>query len=374
VNKSLTLVLAALSVLLGLLLVEAAGRIFLRLRPAYDVLFLQPDRALGWKQVPALEWTWAGTHWYAKDFSVEIATNSLGFRDRERELAKPAGVERVALLGDSFVEAIQVPLDQTAGQLLEARLNGSGPGPRYEVLNFGISNFGVGQYLLAWETWARRFQPDLVFLFVAEFHLRRTLSRFEMGRFHHTSDRALWIRPTFRLEAGALVREPAAEYDAFVAAQRELMEREFAGGRSRRRANSFLPQLLREWRLRFGSGGAALAGPPRQEIDPATIELNLRIIQELGRQVEAQDGRLILVDANAYFDGSERLSEVLRSACRQQGLGYVPLAERLLAADQEGQATRWPSDGHFNPAGNQVFADALYEWIRGQSPAAPNPD
>src|SRR5262245_12197962 len=115
--------------LVALLAVEVAGRVFLRAWPSYEVLFLEPDRAVGWKLVPGQRFTWTGIHWYARDFSVDVETNSLGFRDRERSVAKPPDTIRVALLGDSFVEALQVPLEETAGQLLEQSLDvGSAPG------------------------------------------------------------------------------------------------------------------------------------------------------------------------------------------------------------------------------------------------------
>jgi hypothetical protein len=129
-------VLALLPLLLSLLLIEMGGRVFLALWPAHDVLFLEPDRAVGWKQVANLQWTWSGTDWFARDYSIPVHTNALGFRDREHEPAKPAGVVRIALLGDSLVEALQVPLEQTAGALLEAQLNAEENQPaRYEVLN-----------------------------------------------------------------------------------------------------------------------------------------------------------------------------------------------------------------------------------------------
>jgi len=85
------------------------------------------------------------------------------------------------------VEAIQVPFDRTTSHLLELDLNrrfrtltGS---TQYEVLNFGISNFGVRQYLLCWEEYASRFAPDLVFILVADFHMQRTVTREEESSF-----------------------------------------------------------------------------------------------------------------------------------------------------------------------------------------------
>jgi hypothetical protein len=72
-----------------------------------------------------------------------VQTNAHGFRDLAREIQKPERVIRIALLGDSFVEAIQVPFNKTAGHLLEQKLNNIITAPKklstnpfkYEVLN-----------------------------------------------------------------------------------------------------------------------------------------------------------------------------------------------------------------------------------------------
>lgn len=362
-------VLGTVSLLLTLLVIEAAGRVFLAIWPSYDVLFLEPERGVGWTQVPNLEWTWAGVDWYAKDYSARIRTNSLGFRDLERSPAKPEGTVRVALLGDSFVEAIQVPLEKTAGQLLEAQLNATGQPPRYEVLNFGISNYGVGQYLLTWERFARAFDPDYVVVLVGGYQLQRTVSGYEIGRFHHTSQRALWIRPTFRLQDGRLVREPAADYQAFVTAQRELIAGEFGGSRIRRRETSLFGHLAKTLWTRHAAVGKALAapsapGPGARAPDAGPLlAVNLRILEVLARQVKGRGGRMVLADAGSYFGTPSKTSEALKRLCNEHEIGYVPLGDRLLEANRTGRATRWAHDGHFNEAGNQVFAASLSEWM-----------
>ncbi len=349
--------------------IELAGQVFLLLRGSYDVVSLQPDRAVGWTQVPGLRFVWGGTAWYAREFRVPVVANTLGFRDHERTPAKPAGTIRVALLGDSLVEALQVPLEQTAGQLLERRLNADRTGPRYEVLNFGISNYGIGQYLLVWETYARRFAPDDVAVFVAGVHLTRTVQRYETGGFQETADRALWVRPTFRLEGGQLVREPAADFDEFVRVQDRLVQTDFGGRRTRRRAATVLGHFAHVlwaryvthapvgpvWRLPLAG---ALPGPE------ATLAINLAVLRELGLQVMSTGARLVVVDVARYFDPTaDPLTAALAGLCNEQGYGYVALAEILRQSKQAGRPPSWVHDGHFNATGNALFADALYEWL-----------
>lgn len=60
--------------------------------------------------------------------------NSHGFRDYERTYEKPDGVFRILILGDSYVEALQVALADSFPVLLESYLNRlPGDHPRFEV-------------------------------------------------------------------------------------------------------------------------------------------------------------------------------------------------------------------------------------------------
>ena len=75
---------------------------------------------------------------------------------------------RVAVLGDSMIEALQVSLDKTRPKDSTACLTRASPHRQvvpgqYEVLNFGVSNYGLGQYLLLWDGRSGRFRPDYVF-------------------------------------------------------------------------------------------------------------------------------------------------------------------------------------------------------------------
>lgn len=374
--KTLTIVGVNIMVFLGLLLlIEAAGQVMALMRPSYDVLFLQPDEAVGWKQVPNLRWTWAGHSWFAADFSVEVKTNPLGFRDIAREFSKPPGVTRLALLGDSFIEAIQVPFAKTAAQLLERRLNTAlDRSPerfqRWEVLNFGISNYGVGQYLLTWEQYTRRYHPDYVAIFVAKFHMERTIDKYGYGAFTSTAKEKLWIRPTFGLENGLLIRKSAKDYQRFVKTQEGLIKGEFAGKRIRRKKMRLLTlyygkALFERLVQHFNQTSNQNAIPPSNNADEDGIlfAVNLKIIEELGRKVHDAGGRLVVVDASQYFGDGEIVSRTLNELCAEHGFGYIPLYEELLKANRNGVSTRWAHDSHFNDTGNIILAQSLYGWI-----------
>ena len=366
-RRALLVAAVNLVVLFSLLsLLELSGQIIALLRPSYEVLYLQPDRALGWKQVPNLHWKWAGLHWYAADFSVEVKTNALGFRDLDREPGQSKGVTRVALIGDSLIEAVQVPFEKTGGQLLEKKLNVGEQHQRWEVLNFGISNYGIGQYLLVWENHASRYQPDYVFVFVARFHFERTAFPFEMGAFKATSMKQLRIRPTFRLDHDELLREEAPDYYEFVRVQDQLANSEFRGQRSRRRLQFIFPYYVDLLRSSVGPWlGAGTPDLPRvAPLDEYLLRLNLKILETLGRDVARNNSRMVIVDSAL---GDEHLSIQLREFCNLNGFGYIPLYQVLLEANANGKPTRWKYDGHLNELGNELLARTVYDWLATES-------
>jgi len=372
-GQGIRLLAGNVAVLIVLLLVlEAGAQAVAFLYPSYEVLFLQPDRVVGWKQVPDLAWTWAGHNWYASDFSVQIHTNALGFRDMPREVAKPAGMRRVAMLGDSFVEAVQVPLERTASQILEQKLNSSGgQASPYQVLNFGISNYGVGQYLLVWREYARRFSPDYVVVFVSGLHMRRTVQKFEYGAFTATQRRQLWIRPTFTMERGSLVFQPAKDFDEFSRTQDALVKKEFNGGRSRRRHTLitlyYARMLLGQVRQRLHNQDLPPAATPGAAgVAPDVLELNLKLLETLKGEVDHAGARLILADPSRYFGDDRSVSLALEKFAFDHDAGYVPVYAQLIAARDNGQKTAWKHDGHFTDAGNVIFANSVYDWIQSQ--------
>ena len=154
-----------------LIIIAVAGQIYTFSKPGYENLDVISDRQIGWRLVPNSLFTYTGTHWYEREFKTQIKTNSLGFRDKERTIKKQKDLIRMAVIGDSSVAALEVPFVNTPSQLLERYLNEANPKValpegKYEVLNFGIGGFGLGQNFLANKIYVRQFAPEYVFLFI----------------------------------------------------------------------------------------------------------------------------------------------------------------------------------------------------------------
>jgi hypothetical protein len=88
-----------------------------------------------------------------------------GMREAGLTIRKPAGVFRVALLGDSIVESLQVPFEETFGQVLEKSIKKTAEGKELQVLNFGNSGYSTAQEYLQLKNKVLKYNPDAVIVF-----------------------------------------------------------------------------------------------------------------------------------------------------------------------------------------------------------------
>lgn len=124
--------------------------------------FLQPDTKLGCRHIPGKYVVWR-----MEGFS-RGHLNSVGQRDIEHNLVKTPGTTRVALLGDSSTEGLQVPLSDTYARLLEKQLNEqqltTGGNQKYEVINFACSSYSTGQQREQFRNEVAAYKPDITVL------------------------------------------------------------------------------------------------------------------------------------------------------------------------------------------------------------------
>ncbi|MDX2166730.1 MAG: SGNH/GDSL hydrolase family protein [Deltaproteobacteria bacterium] len=150
------LVMAGFGVGLALFALEAGVRL-LHLVPDR---FWRPDAQLGTALIPNAHGWWTQEE---HEFVVPVQINAEGRRDLDRGVTKPTDAYRIMLLGDSFVEALQVPIADTFARGLERRLSDTSGRP-VEVVSMGVSGYGTASQYLWYRDVGRRYHPDLVLL------------------------------------------------------------------------------------------------------------------------------------------------------------------------------------------------------------------
>jgi hypothetical protein len=142
--------LAMVALVLGL------GELSLRvLAPGHDVSAVEYEALRGWHGRPS-----AHLVFDQPSFSIDVAHNSMGYRDRERTRSKPDGAFRVLCCGDSFTWGWGVEQDQIYTRVLEdmcRRVDG-----RAEVINMGVNGQNTAQALLGLVDHGFDYSPDLV--------------------------------------------------------------------------------------------------------------------------------------------------------------------------------------------------------------------
>jgi lysophospholipase L1-like esterase len=152
----LNLLLLCGSLLLCLIFAEIALRI---------VGFSSPDF---WRTDPmtGLSLRPHSSGWVRDEGEAFVEINSHGMRDREIAIAKPGNTYRIAFLGDSMIEARQVPREEGVVALVEQELQTcpAFTGKTIETLNFGTMGYGTTQEYLQLQDRVWQFQPDAVVL------------------------------------------------------------------------------------------------------------------------------------------------------------------------------------------------------------------
>jgi lysophospholipase L1-like esterase len=122
--------------------------------------FYSPDESRGYVLTPRIE------GWYRKEGESYVRINSAGLRDVEHSKAKPANTLRIAIIGDSYAEALQVPLENAFWKVAENRLQNCSAlgGKTVEVINFGVSGYGTAQELITLQKQVWEYSPDVVLL------------------------------------------------------------------------------------------------------------------------------------------------------------------------------------------------------------------
>jgi hypothetical protein len=125
--RGLALLLAGV---IFLLVAEAAFRIFL---PVSDIPYWQSDAGVGYRHHPGLQ-----GRFVSGAYNVRFRVNNRGWNSlKDYSERREEGVGRVAIVGDSYVEALQVDVGEAFGEVLERLLRQEGK--PVEVYRYGIS-------------------------------------------------------------------------------------------------------------------------------------------------------------------------------------------------------------------------------------------
>ena len=293
-------------------------------------------------------------YWHhTPEVDVEYRINGQGLRaDRDYPLAKPPGVCRIAVFGDSFFFGLEADLKDTFAASLEARLRAMGIPA--EALNFAVGGFGTAEMLQTYEQYGSRFDPDVV------------IFSWDISDLNDNVRSNL-----FRLQDGRLERAQAAYLPA-VGFQDMLMRHaayRFISDHSqlytfiRERISTFAKKRLvksQGERLEEADAEGAGAAVDIDELQHKNkIDLSAAILMRAHDEVVASGRQFYLVDIPARVSRVKFSSpiEILPAAIRSQIDVVQPYPALARAARPDLKLYYEHGLGHFTPAGMAILVD-----------------
>lgn len=317
--------------------------------------------------------------------------NLYGFRDGEWSSRKRDGVERVAFVGDSFVEGLGAGDDDTIPRVFGRRAAESGR--PVEAMSFGVAGIGLREYLTLVRDLVPAFHPDHLVLVIYMNDLydvpqdplplllnNRVPQRLSpwRSRLLYLSSRAWHHLPLPHVWRSAPGPARPLPVDAFFRASPGLAETI-----DRVVAPDVAASMKAGW---FNPAVANLAARSERVLpEPVEVDAVLRILHEFLSDRSVQLWLVYLPSLNqvsdAYLPAQLRFSAPIEAPTltadrfQQQARDLAAAANRLripfldltpALRDFEGRGRRlyWDYDGHMRRDGYEAVAGAVLSWWR----------
>lgn len=302
------------------------------------------------------------------EIAARFAVNSQGWNSGagDYRLERTTGVPRVAIVGDSYVEAFQVDITSSFADVL-AQSTG------WEVYRFGIGAAPLSHHLLIAEREAMAYAPDWLVVMIV----------------HNDFDESFLFRPgrytssflKLELEDGEVVGEiePTPYRPTWVDTVRRLATIRYLYYRQQLRNVVLNNQTL--LRLFFGRGKETVNY--EANIDTVSAQRHWRnieattnyVFERLAEVVHGQGARLLLVmdgNRNAIYAGEDiensTASALNRLAARTAAAHDIPFLDlhQAFAADWAAHGIRFEfaRDSHWNERGHAIAAREIEAFIR----------
>lgn len=377
----------------GIALVFGAGEIYLRLTTPFiaDYWPSRFDPAVGFLFEPEAE----VRHTNHLDFWIEQRSNRLGFLDREPPSPEQTAAGcHIALIGDSFVEAAQVPLADKLQVRLEEMAAQTMPAARISVSAWGYSGTGQLNQLPFYDRYVHPLKPKLIVLVFVSNDFANNSSvlealrngwdpdhppRVEAVRAEDGTIQPLPIDPDWRshlLPAKAGRKAFALLPWSFFAT---WLQAEIATVLPQAQTDPVLTTIARDLAVRPRYANllqgwtpttvAALDTPfQREDFLPPVFREALDFtgfaLDEFQRRAAADQARLVILATHSMRVGGDGPFHYLKGLAAARSIPVIDQWDYIKAAGGDVGAANFRHDGHWTAAGHAWAAEALLAWLR----------
>jgi lysophospholipase L1-like esterase len=292
----------------------------------------------------------------------DIHINRFGMRDKERE--QTPKTKRIAMIGDSFTQGLQVADEDVASRKLEQKLAG-----KAEVLNVGVSSTGTSVQVLDYEKHVRSFHSDLVLLM---FFVGNDISDNHPEMKGRKDPGMAAYSPYLLLdENGKLKKDPQPG--------KQRRTREVLGTVAKVYLGQWAYYFYRSLQTKQLKKDAPLSDADKDRIFEEAFRITEQAILRLKSEVEADNAKFGLITIPPDFpnisktgtapkEGLDAIRRLERFAS-ENGLPILDLTPifRDIVVKNGPTDFAYPCDGHWNPRGHEVAAEAIAKFIEEKS-------
>jgi lysophospholipase L1-like esterase len=269
--------------------------------------------------------------------------------------------QRVAIIGDSYIEAWQVDSDENYPSVLRVLL-----GDSIDVYSFGVSGAPLSQYLHIGRYAVSQYDPDILVFNIVHNDFAESLHRLNSG------DRHFML---LRLHDNDLVEETIPQADRSFT--------QFSRVKQILRRSALVRYLL--FNLHIKNTLDVLRQRESEyvaNIDPATIaherDDSRRAVRYVTNRM-ARDFRersiVFVIDApradiyaGTANESVQFLHAITADACAEAGIDLLDLSEDMTEAySKDGRRFEFDTDGHWNAYGHEFVARTLAAFLERQS-------
>ena len=397
--SKLRLVIINLGIIaIGLILVLATGEIYFRVKYPFWEDF-EPKifvPSIGFSYAPNTEIL----HTNRLDFWTKNQSNRLGFVDREPLSAEKYGSTcHVAIIGDSFVEALQVPLEDKLQIRLENLANKDAPELSIKTTAWAHSGAGQLNQLVVYDKFVRELKPKIVVLVFVSNDFANNTSLLESFRHGWDPD-----HPPLLFAA-----KSSAKFE-FIPIDPDWNNHILPLPKRNELLATILYNLRHSWFITWILEKATVLGylsmndhspkldmrvdllskrPHYAHINEGRVPLKMSEIDDIFVEEEhlppifqdaidftgfaldeykkfaERDGfSLVILSSHSMRAKNDRLHNHLEGLARSRNIPIIDQYQYIVDAGQDVKDAHFPHDYHWSPMGHQWAAEALLEYLK----------
>lgn len=297
----------------------------------------------------------------APDYDFKL--NSQGFKDVEFTVEKPAGINRILGIGDSFAYGV-VPYQYNYLTLLEEKLNKSGQ--KTEVINMGIPGMGPRDYLSILVNEGLKLNPDRV---VLSFYIGNDFLDNSMTTHLRKEEKSYvvaLIKSLIKIQShyqGTFINtvpkyednQPTidnAKYLQNTVSKSNMFVRNPADGMFKGFVEDAVKDLIKIKQICDSQNI-----PLTIVIIPDEVQVNSQLQKQVKQAFDPNNQNLL------YFEIPNRL---LTEQLQQANIDYLDLLPDFKVASQKTRLYK-PNDTHWNIAGNRLAAELITQHLKSKN-------